>query len=318
MKKTEYQGRLIHSKSKLDIIKQVSEYITANEPELDIQIREDYFNVYYKGGSLCRINSKNSIRFDEMYFYHEPCRSLGGERLPSICVKGNKDNTRNHVIYNSLMDKRREIIRRFKDGDYSYYFTEAKKAMGMYWESTNRSHGEKKDQQDICLHNKKIKDSRYTILDVEFEVSENSDYAYVGSLNKKNPRFDFIAIDNKLGQLVIIELKTGTRSLYNDCGLREHYICFNDTIVRKPAVFLLEMKALLKQKQDLGLLPKELIIKVEEVRFAFAFTCDPRENKKTNGEQIAEFMKEAERVNSDILRIIVDTENYKLNPIPCK
>jgi len=42
-----------------------------NDNDLDIQIRNNYLNIYYKGGSIAKVNSEKSIVFDEFYFYLE-------------------------------------------------------------------------------------------------------------------------------------------------------------------------------------------------------------------------------------------------------
>ena len=55
MNKT-YLGRGIHNKKFLDSLKNghLKEmlFVVANDENLDVQIRNDYLNVYYKGGNI--------------------------------------------------------------------------------------------------------------------------------------------------------------------------------------------------------------------------------------------------------------------------
>ena len=42
--------------------------MVKNDDELVLQIRDDYFNVYYKGGNLLKVSSENSFQFDYNYY----------------------------------------------------------------------------------------------------------------------------------------------------------------------------------------------------------------------------------------------------------
>ena len=161
--------------------------------------------------------------------------------------------------------------------------------------------------QHLCMANLYGK-SDYMVLDIEFEVSRLSSYRYLGPSGKVAPRFDLIAID-RAGNLCVIELKTGTGALYGKSGMREHYICYQDSIHRNPKPFVEEMRFLLNQKKFLGIVPNEVEIKSDLPRFLFAFTCD---GKKLFSDQEKEFKNETVRIDSQIQTIVVPKGTYRL------
>ena len=152
------------------------------------------------------------------------------------------------------------------------YFSQAKAVMKKWEETINDtlkiSHKEKQEQQKIAITNRK--DTDYFVLDLEYAVSRNSKFSYNGKLDKKVPRFDIIAIHN--GQLVVIELKKGMDATGGTSGVKPHIDCFNHTIGRDVnGLFVQEMKDLLTQKQNLGILDKSLKIENAKPKFIFAF-----------------------------------------------
>lgn len=129
-------------------------------------------------------------------------------------------------------------------------------------------HNEKKEQQAIAIANRA--DTDYVVLDLEYAVSKQSEFAYDGGDDKKVPRFDIIAIRN--GRLFVIELKKGLGATPGKSGIKSHMKCYNHTIGRDDEHFFVkEMQALLKQKQELGLLDKTLTIEDTKPEFIFAF-----------------------------------------------
>ncbi len=75
MGENEYLGRGIHKPKVIASLKRgkLREMldIINNDNDLDVQIRNDYLNIYYKGGNIAKVNSENSVEFDMFYFYLE-------------------------------------------------------------------------------------------------------------------------------------------------------------------------------------------------------------------------------------------------------
>jgi hypothetical protein len=226
-----------------------------NDGELDLQIRDNYINVYYKGGNILEIRPR-SFHFDEMYFN-------------DYNVKRSTEAKKDKGLVAQFREKRDRMLKLLPDNPQKY-FSEAKSIMDK-WDNSLKDvmqHNEKKEQQLISLVNRK--DSDYIVLDVEYSVSRNSDFSYNGSKGKKVPRFDIIAIHDE--ELVVIELKKGLGATPGKSGIGPHIDCFDNTIGRdKKRLFVTEMRELLKQKQELKLLDKSLKIKDCEPSFVFAF-----------------------------------------------
>ena len=231
------------------------EYIKG-DAELDIQIRKNYINVYYKGGNILKINSPKSFYFDKMYFNDY------------------------RTISSTEAKKSFDLIHEYKEQQKSLksllphnpqeYIKQAKKAMDK-WDVALKDvvqHNEKKEQQAIAIANRA--DTDYVVLDLEYAVSKQSKFKYNGEDDKKVPRFDIIAIRN--GRLFVIELKKGLGATPGKSGIKSHMECYNHTIGRDDEHFFVkEMQALLKQKQELGLLDKTLTIEDTKPEFIFAF-----------------------------------------------
>ena len=77
--KDSYKGRGLHSpKWEIELCKGGKLYdllkIVKSDEDLVIEIRNDYFNIYYKGGNMARVASANSFQFDSNYYkgYQRP------------------------------------------------------------------------------------------------------------------------------------------------------------------------------------------------------------------------------------------------------
>lgn len=254
---------------------EIINFASKRENDLDVQIRDNYLNIYYQGGNLLRIHPR-SLFFDEFYF-HRGAKYL---RKTHLIERANAGDKTCIALWESYKKQRDNMLETLKNRGMKTYSVEMKKIMNEWESDLNTigiSHDEKNEQQQISMNNRGT--THYTVIDLEYAVSTTSSFYYNGNLEKKVPRFDIIAVD-KTGQLYVIELKTGLGAIDNDSGIGPHMDCFKYTIGRdKNNMFVSEMAELLKQKKDLNLIDKS--IKIDEGKkplFIFAFSDKSGEN----------------------------------------
>jgi len=258
---------------------EIINYASKRENDLDVQIRDNYLNIYYQGGNLLRIHPR-TLFFDEFYF-HRGAKDL---RKTHLIERANDGDKTCIVRWESYKKQRDNMLETLKNDGMGTYSAEMKKIMNEWESDLNTigiSHDEKNEQQQISMNNRGT--TPYTVIDLEYAVSTTSAFSYNGKLEKKVPRFDIIAVD-KTGQLYVIELKTGLGAIDNDSGIGPHMDCFKHTIGRdENNIFVSEMAGLLKQKKELSLIDKSIIIdEKKKPLFIFAFSDKPGENLYNN------------------------------------
>lgn len=253
--------------------KAIIDYASQRENELDVQIRDNYLNIYYRGGNLLRVHPR-SLYFDEFYF-HRGAKDMRKSNL----IKS--DKTEDKKLVASYKKKRNEMFSILRNEGMAAYSAKMKEIMNEWEEDLHTigiSHDEKNAQQLISMKNRG--NTEYTVIDLEYAVSRTSSFYYDGKSIKKVPRFDIIAVD-KSGQLYVIELKTGLCAIKGNSGIGPHIDCFTHTIGRDSKnEFLNEMDELLKQKRELNLIDKNVFIdKARKPQFIFAFSDKQGENR---------------------------------------
>lgn len=267
--------------------------MVKKDDELVLQIREDYFNVYYKGGNMLKVSSENSFQFDYNYYKCE--------------IDGDTQEQRKKRI-----DKRRSVIESLKKTrDYKTFIDEMKKLMDKYWiwlyNEKHRSLHEKDTQHALCISNTESTD--YTIIDLEFQVSTRKDCTYhyePSSLPRhpgiyvceKSPRFDIIAVRNSDHRLCVIELKNGLDALVGKSGIGDHADSFEGSIGKNPLAeltFTNEMKKVVSDKKRFKLLSDDFYIDEKlpiEFIYAYAFKSEDENGKKAERDS---FLREQEK-----------------------
>lgn len=205
------------------------DYVTE-DPSLDFQIRDNYINIYFRGGNILKVTKKDTVYeyfFDKEYF------------------KRNKINSK---------DKLFEVMNKNLWNDY---FPEAKQVMNRFFGPTGN---EEREYQQLVVRDNNISSlangTDFFIIDVEYT------YPSVGTLDlvavewlSEGPKRRFPA--KYKPKLYIIEMKYGDKALIGKSGLKSHqdqyhHLVSNESFLEQ---FKNEMIALFNQKRDLGLIP---------------------------------------------------------------
>lgn len=279
--------------------KKLLEYV-INDNELDIQLRDNYFNIYYEGGCILKL-SPSSWSFDKFYFYPEVIKAYENEKdgvkIPKTYVEevcDGKENTRKQIkkgyyypieheakeIMGKLEEKHDELMSQLDEKDYDGFFTEAKIRVKQFVDDKGRE--ERRDQHHIAISNRGITaDNDLVVIDIESAVSKKKSYNEA----EKVPKFDIIAID-KEGQLYAIELKSNREADKKDSAqnVEGHHKDFEKTIGSNSNEndFADEMSEMVKEKVNLGILPADTpTVKLINPKFAIAFAgSDEKERQK--------------------------------------
>lgn len=206
------------------------EYVKCDN-SLDIEIRENYINIYYRGGNALKVTELSPNN----YAYHFDNEYLKIAKFISV-----------------------ETIDLYKSNSaWNKYFPLVKQAMDFYF--TKSCKEEREFQQLVVRENNYSSFSNstdYFILDIEYD-------------NHKNARFDIVAIEwesnasarklirNCRPKLVVIEMKYGDGALKGTAGMTKHINDFEKFISNPQDIdeFKEEMLGVFSQKRQLGVIP---------------------------------------------------------------
>ena len=257
--------------------------IRKSDSGLDVQIRDNYLNVYYRGGSILKIRP-TCLVFDEFYFYDTG--------------KGPKKNVvKNGKVHKELIAKRESLLNILCAGSPEKYFDEAKKVMDEWIKKRYDTSGpyEREEQQELTRENTNNKESDYEIIDIEFAASRAKDvpYRYIGKRKTSKglphvPRFDIIAVRKSDEVVCVMELKRGADAISGESGLADHLDSFDFSVGRKDGwqAFVKDMSTLLEQKKEWELVGNVSIDKTKKPEFLYVLSYSNAEERKKIEEEI--------------------------------
>jgi hypothetical protein len=287
--------------------------IVKSDDDLVLEIRNDYFNIYYKGGNLVKVESPNSIQFAHNYFK--------GYKWPKF------DSPEKEKDRKALKEEILTALK--KERNYIDFVRKMKDLMNDYWvwlkEIKGTSLEEKDVQHSLCINN--TERSEYTIIDVEFQVSTEAQYKYKKPTQlkgrfvdnkKKSPRFDIVAVRNSDHRLCVIELKSGVNALKGKSGIGDHADSYEGSIGRMPQIFLDEIKGVISDKKTYGLLSNDFKISDENPEFVYAYSFksndkDKKGNVISKEQQKEKFLEVMNEMHCEQYRVMfLDENNYTL------
>jgi len=332
----------------------------AQDPRngLDIQLRGNYLNIYYQGGSLLKLHIPTirgrkaepiqSDFFDEWYFYQQketsPLKKTDIERLlsednyefyKSLSEKSSHKYDRHRQIFNNYESLKREAktihvdINQSKANIFqelvsskSYEVTAAildkmKGTMTSWKNSLIENGGRKSDinerviQHYISLFNKEYDaNTDFIVLDLEYEISSLAQYRKEGI----QPRMDIIAIEKGTGQLYVMELKYGMKSVKGEASAKDHYSDYLNTVGNdsKWEYFWDDINILLNAKKELEFFKDKDSITLRKAKPVFAFVLKIEEE----GDEVA-FKKQIQQESiTSSVPIIILPKNPEENQLP--
>lgn len=242
-----------------------------------LEIRQDYINIYYRGGSALRITQKRSgyrFEFDEKYCIDEKGCPAKEKRAQIKTYKSLEDYLDNFDFFLSEMDN---------------WFCKHPKA-------------EREMQHNLI----KLNTSDFCILDIEYAGS------YTSGDKRRRFRFDMIAVSN--GKLVIVENKNGEAAMGGKSGIATHYndICAIIDNDESRAVLTGSIVNISENKKALGLPSAD--ITGEEIELLFVvFNPNDRskmlenERKKIHRKHPAKiiYMNAADKIQYDKAQVLI-------------
>lgn len=212
-------------------LKELLSYVKSDN-SLDLEIRENYINIYYRGGNVLKVTEVRVNKYD----FHFDSEYL---KVASFISENSINAYKSNFIWNN-------------------YFPLAKQAMDFYF--TKYSKEEREFQQLVVRENNYstiANSTDYFIIDIEYD-------------NRKNARFDIVALEwesitfhrrllkGYKPKLVLIEMKYGDGALNGIAGIQKHISDFErfNSDTNEVDEFKIEMLGVFKQKRELGLIPK--------------------------------------------------------------
>jgi len=207
-------------------LKEILNYVKKDHT-LDLEIRNNYVNIYYRGGNILRIKKKGAkyeFHFDNKY-----------------------------ITFDSSL----KIINMNINTDWNSYFPQAKQVMDFYFSAHNNE--EREYQQLVVRENNYSSISNgtdYFILDIEYDNHKGArfDIIAIEWPSEATKRKLFKGFKPKL---VVIEMKYGDGALSGKSGMKKHFDDFAKLISNPVDISDLkdEMLNVFKQKRKMGLIP---------------------------------------------------------------
>ena len=215
----------------------VYEKVKASESEFSLEIRDGYINIYYRGGSILKIEEIDQRSYK--FFFD---------------TKYGKKKGENHAepVWCEFMDQHRDEVENLTNEKARKYFDKFKEMMDGWFDDHNKKERE-------YQHYASLRDNNDNVLDIEYAIS--------GS----RMRLDMVMINDD-GELYLIENKYGNYALSSGSnqdnlksGLAKHYgdmikAVTNETYWENIKV---SMKNILDAKIELGLIPSKYKNKIK-------------------------------------------------------
>lgn len=213
-----------------------------SDDTLCLEIRENYINIYYRGGNLYRINPNKGLLYD-IHFDMEYCKH--NVNILSIFNPANFNSLKGSINYDEYV----KLIPALKM-EMDLYFKEHGKNEREYQQLVLR---ENSYSGSVVNGNGVSKDTDYFIIDIE----------YANTIN--NSRFDMVAVkwlstpterrSSQNASLAFIEMKYADSAHSGAAGIKKHFEDMEKfTTPQNLSGLYSEMETIFNQKRKLGLI----------------------------------------------------------------
>ncbi|MDE6591123.1 MAG: hypothetical protein K2K53_12445 [Oscillospiraceae bacterium] len=175
-------------------LQELMDHVCHSDPECSVEIRHDYLNCYYHGGSMFKLTFNTlgktlTFTFDPKYFNLQAAPQADFAELENW-VKGRSRDPRQWL-------ERLDGLKRVMD---AWFREHPKEERGV--------------QQELAAHGT-FAQGAYQVIDIELAIPRHPELG----------RMDLAAVRREGDRYVpvIVELKHGTKAFSNSSGLREHY-----------------------------------------------------------------------------------------------
>jgi len=232
------QDRVLHPLKELLVV----------DKSLDMQIRDNYINIYYRGGSLIKVERKTRLKKYQCKFTQEN-------------ESGENGYKREIVEFYKALDIQYDPCVNVTDfthqSDVKDWIAQILPKQKMMMDLHKRCWGERQHQQYIVNSNNYGRESVGTdwfLLDMEYYVRTSDNDS-----SKSNTKIDLIGFECKNdftdAKWALIELKTGEKAFEGNSGIEDHLIINWNLANNKSWVETtsISLNNILEQKKRLGL-----------------------------------------------------------------
>ena len=258
-----------------------------NDDTLQLEFRENYISIYYRGGCISKLEYKNTNIYQD---YFDDNYKNKFKEIPEEDEEEKLDV--NLKVTN--IEECKKLVEKI---------IERKEYMNCHF--ANIPKREREYQQAVERENNDNGDSNYYIADIE--------YANLDS------RFDMIAVQRKDGKSyeklkpAIIEMKYGEKAISNKCGLYDHYRDVKNISKEELTDIIEDAEEIMKYKYELGLIKAKdyidrgiQILNNGEIDFIFFLSGITDKHKTT-------VLSDLKKIQEDIMNEGFDSGKIKVN-----
>lgn len=260
-----------------------------NDDTLQLEFRENYISIYYRGGCISKLEYKNTN------YYQDYFDNNYKNKFKEIPEEDEEEKLDANLKVTNIEECKKLVEK----------IIERKEYMNSHFANSPKRKREREYQQAVERENNDNRDSNYYIADIE--------YANLDS------RFDMIAVQRKDGKSyeklkpAIIEMKYGEKAISNKCGLYGHYKDVKNISKEELVDIIEDAEEIMKYKYELGLIKAKdyinrgiQILNNGEIDFIFFLSGITDKHKPT-------VLSDLKKIQDDIVNEDFDDAKIKVN-----